>query len=79
MDSLVTEQVLLKEGERARSVAVVLSKPAPPPNEALTPADQPLASPGGKSHTAAWVVGGTGLAAVAAGAVLVVVGRQQSI
>jgi hypothetical protein len=61
-----TEQVLLKEGEQARSVAVVLAAAAAAPSPA-TPSS-------GSMRTVGWIVGGAGVAAVVAGLVLVVAG-----
>jgi hypothetical protein len=58
--TVATEQVILREGEKARSIAVVLA-PTPPVGNAM--------------RTVGWVLGGIGVAAVAAGAALAAVGQ----
>lgn len=67
-----TEQVLLKEGEQARSVAVVLAGTAAAPSPG---APSPATPQGSSVRTVGWIVGGAGVAAVVAGIVLVVAGN----
>jgi len=61
--STATEQVLVKEGDKLKTVAVVLS-PGPPPVSAPAPAPTPVPSPGAPMSTqrlVAYVVGGAGI------------------
>jgi hypothetical protein len=65
--AIVTRQVLIVEGEKARAVAVTLS-PAPAVQAPAPPlADASKSSPYGSLRTAGWIVAGIGVAGIATG------------
>lgn len=72
-------EIVLREGEKNRTVAVSFDAPSvastPQPTPAPAPPPQPAPSSG--PPTAFWVLGGAGVAAVAVGAVFEIMGLSQ--